>query len=83
MIATNQNYDRITFSLPKAVNTALGKLKIESKQSKSKLIKTAIEQYLAQQEKTKLQKAVKIMSNEYKNNSEFIEFSILDSEDFL
>jgi metal-responsive CopG/Arc/MetJ family transcriptional regulator len=80
MITTNQNYDRITFSLPKPVNTALGRLKIESKQSKSEIIKIAIEHYLAQQEEYKLKKAVQIMSNEYENNTEF---SVLDGKDFL
>jgi metal-responsive CopG/Arc/MetJ family transcriptional regulator len=79
----NQNYDRITFSLPKDINTALGKLKIESKQSKSEIIKIAIEHYLAQQEKYKLKKAVALMYSEYENNTELTEFADLDNEEFL
>ncbi len=82
MLRTDQNYDRITFSLPKSVNMALGKLKNEVKQSKSELIKTAIEQYLNQQEKAKLQKAVAMMQSEYENNHELTALTGLDSEDF-
>jgi metal-responsive CopG/Arc/MetJ family transcriptional regulator len=83
IMLNNQHYDRITFSLPKDINTALGKLKIESKQSKSEIIKIAIERYLAQQEKYKLKKAVAIMYSEYENNAELTEFTDLDNEEFL
>jgi len=31
----------------------------------------------------KLQKAVEMMANEYKNDSKLTEFTVLDSEDFL
>lgn len=83
MLTTKKNYDRITFSLPKPINTALGRLKIESNQSKSEIIKIAIERYLAQQEEYKLKKAVQMMSNEYENNNELIALTDLDGEGFL
>ena len=83
MITNKQNYDRITFSLPKDVNIALGKLKNEAKQSKSEIIKIAIQRYLAQKEKYKLKKAVALMHNEYKNNTELTEFTALDGDDLL
>lgn len=83
MIITNQNYDRVTFSLPKSVNTALGKLKIESNKSKSEIIKIAIECYLIQQEERKLKKAAQMMLSEYENNNELTALTDLDSEDFL
>lgn len=83
MLTTHQNYDRITFSLPKPINTALGKLKIESKQSKSEIIKIAIERYLAQQKEYKLKKAVQMMSSEYENNNKLTALTDLDAEDFL
>lgn len=82
MIINNQNYDRITFSLPKPVNTALTKLKTESKQSKSEIIKIAIERYLTQQEEYKLKKAVQMMSVEYEKNDELTALTDLDGEDF-
>jgi predicted DNA-binding protein len=77
------NYDRITFSLPHDINIALNNLKNEIKTSKSDIIKLAIEHYLQLQEKLKLQKAIELMSDEYQNNSTLTEFTILDSEVFL
>ena len=84
MIATTQvDYNRITFSLPQSMNIALDNLKDESKRSKSEIIKLAIESYLAQQKKIKLQKAIDMMASEYENSDELTEFTVLDSEDFL
>jgi len=84
MIATTQiENSRITFSLPKNMNIALDNLKMEIKRSKSDIIKLAIESYLAQQKKVKLQKAVDMMANEYEDSDNLTEFSSLDSEDFL
>jgi len=80
---TQINYDRITFSLPNSMNLALEKLKNEIKRPKSEIIKLAIESYLTQQKKIKLQKAVELMANEYENDKKLTEFTILDSEDFL
>jgi len=75
-------YDRITFSLPSSMNSALDKLKSEVSRSKSELIKLAIESYLAQEKKNKLQKAVEMMASEYEDNTNLTEFTSLDSEDF-
>ena len=84
MLTTTQiNYDRITISIPNSMNSNLDKLKNEIKRSKSEIIKLAIESYLAQQKKIKLQKAVEMMVNEYENDSKLTEFTVLDSEDFL
>jgi len=83
MSVTEMDYDRITFSLPSSMNIALDKLKSEIKRSKSEIIKLAIENYLAQQKKIKLQRAVEMMTDEYENNKKLTEFTSLDSEDFL
>lgn len=77
------NYDRITFTLPNSMNIALDNLKTEFKRSKSEIIKLAIESYIEKQNKIKLQKAVKMMSNEYEQSDQLTEFTILDSEKFL
>ncbi len=81
--STQVEYDRITFSLPNSMNKALDTLKNEINRSKSEIIKLAIENYLAQQKKIKLQKAVEMMANEYENNDNLTEFTSLDSEDFI
>ncbi|MBU1667589.1 ribbon-helix-helix domain-containing protein [bacterium] len=83
MSVTQMDYDRITFSLPSSMNIALDKLKSEIKRSKSEIIKLAIENYLAQQKKIKLQRAVEMMTDEYENNKKLTELTSLDSEDFL
>ena len=82
MLATQTNYDRITFSLPNSLNIALDELKNEIKRSKSEIIKLAIESYIAQQNKRKLLKAVALMTEEYENNDELTVLTSLDSEDF-
>ena len=82
MMATQNNYDRITFSLPNSLNVALDELKNEIKRSKSEIIKIAIESYIAQQNKRKLQRAVVLMANEYENSDELIALSSLDFESF-
>jgi len=82
MTATQTNYDRITFSLPNSLNIALDELKNEIKRSKSEIIKIAIESYITQQNKRKIQRAVALMADEYENNHELTNLSSLDSEDF-
>jgi metal-responsive CopG/Arc/MetJ family transcriptional regulator len=82
MIATQNSYDRITFSLPNTLNIALDELKSEINRSKSEIIKMAIESYIAQQNKRKLQKAVALMEKEYENNDELTALTSLDSESF-
>ena len=83
MTTVQNNYDRITFSLPNSMNIALDDLKNDTKTSKSEIIKLAIERYLAEQKKIKLQKAVEMMSDEYEKNDELTDLTLLDSEDFL
>ncbi|SFV58887.1 hypothetical protein MNB_SV-9-1158 [hydrothermal vent metagenome] len=84
MITARQvEYARITFSLPNSMNIALNKLKHEISTSKSEIIKLAIESYLAEQKKIKLQKAVEMMEDEYENSDKLTEFTSLDSENFI
>ncbi len=82
MTISQDSYSRITFSLPTSMNIALDSLKNDTKTSKSEIIKLAIEHYLTEQKKLELQKAVEIMSDEYENNNELTDLTLLDSEDF-
>ena len=82
MTTTQNSYDRITFSLPNTLNLALDELKSEINRSKSEIIKMAIESYIAQQNKRKLQRAVALMAEEYENNDELTALTALDSERF-
>ncbi len=81
-MSSHNSYDRITFSLSHAMNLALEDLKEEFKSTKADIIKKSIERFIAQQEEVKLQKAVKLMEDEYKNNGELTYLSALDSENF-
>jgi len=82
MLATQNSYDRITFSLPNSLNIALDELKSELMRSKSEIIKIAIENYIAEQNKRKLQQAVALMEHEYENDTDLTALSSLDTEDF-
>jgi len=83
MSKTQVEYNRITFSLPSKMNNALDMLKDEIRLSKSEIIKLAIENYLTERKKIKIQKAVELMSSEYRNNSKLTELTVLDGADFL
>lgn len=82
MITTQNSYDRITFSLPNRLNLALDELKSELNRSKSEIIKIAIESYIAQQNKKKLQKAVNLMAKEYESDDNLTALTSLDAESF-
>jgi len=84
MITVKHNeYDRITFSLPSSMNSALDELKKETNYTKSEIIKMAIENYLKQEKQKKLKLAVDMMAKEYENNDALTEFTSLDGEDFI
>ena len=80
---TNRQNSRITVTLPKYINDELDASKKELGYTKTEIIKMAIENFLEEQKKAKLQNAVAIMTNEYNNNKELTEFTALDSEDFI
>jgi len=82
MTTVGIEYERITFSLPSSLNKTLNSLKKEINRSKSEIIKLAIESYLESQEKIKMQKAVEMMAKEYEEDSDLLELTSLDSEDF-
>ena len=82
MIPQN-NYDRITFSLPRSMNLALDNLKKEIKISKSEIIKLALKTYLTQRKAKKIQEAVDMMAQEYENDAGLTEMTIIDAEDFV
>ena len=80
---TNSQNSRITITLPKYINDELDISKKELGYSKNEIIKMAIENFLEERKKAKLQNAVDIMQNEYKSNSELTAFTALDGEDFI
>lgn len=77
-----QKFDRITISLPIELSRNINALKKELKVSKSEILKIALEKFLEEQKKRKLEKIAHMMTKEYETNKELTEFTILDSEDF-
>lgn len=82
MTTPQTKYDRITFSLPHHLNQALDMLKKEYRHSKSELIKKAIENYIAQEQRRKMQEAVALMADAYETDDELTEMQVLDTEAF-
>ena len=81
-MTTQKQYDRITFSLPHSMNATLDALKDELQSSKSEIIKLAIEQYLSNQKRIKLENVVKMMEREYETDDALTALTALDGEDF-
>lgn len=82
MTTTSVEYERVTFSLPSSLNATLNNLKKEVNRSKSEIINLAIQSYIKNQEKIKMQKAVEMMAKEYEEDSDLVELTSLDSEGF-
>ena len=82
MTTASAEYERITFSLPSSLNATLNNLKKEVNRSKSEIINLAIQSYIKNQEKIKMQKAVEMMAKEYEEDSDLVELTSLDSEGF-
>ena len=74
---------QITITIPQHINDELNIYKKELGRSKNEIITIALEKFFKDKKKDKLVKAIEIMKNEYKNNKELTEFTILDSEDFI
>ncbi len=55
----------------------------ENKSSKSELIKLAINNFLIQQKNIKLKEAVNMMAQEYENEADLTEMTLIDTENFV
>jgi metal-responsive CopG/Arc/MetJ family transcriptional regulator len=78
----NNNYERVTLSLPLSLSKEINDLMRELKVSKSEVFKLAFEKFSKEHKKEKLKKIAEEMKSEYKNNKKLTEFSALDSDDF-
>jgi metal-responsive CopG/Arc/MetJ family transcriptional regulator len=78
---TAVSYDKVTFTIPHFLNQQLEILKNEFKVSKSEILKSAIQEYIKQQNRIKMEKSVQLMMDEY-SNGEITQFTNLDGEGF-
>jgi metal-responsive CopG/Arc/MetJ family transcriptional regulator len=82
MSANLKNVDRLTISLPKNLSNEVERIRRELNVPKSEIFRIAIEKFLEQYRKRKIQKIAKMMADEYEKDQELTLFTSLDSEDF-
>lgn len=74
--------ERVTISLPADISREVEELKKELSMSKSEIIKRAIEKFLQDYHKQRIQKISEMMASEYKSDKELTALTCLDKEDF-
>lgn len=82
MLNQPREIDRITISVPHTLALEADALSTELKVSRSELYKTAMENYLADQRRLRVQMIAAEMADEYRANKELTSMSALDGEDF-
>lgn len=82
MLNQSREIDRITISVPHTLALEADALSTELKVSRSELYKTAMENYLADQRRLRVQMIAAEMAEEYRTNKELTSMSALDGEDF-
>jgi metal-responsive CopG/Arc/MetJ family transcriptional regulator len=82
MLKQSRDIERITISVPHSLALEADTLSSEMKVSRSELYKSAMESFLAEQRRQRLQMAAAEMAEEYRSNRELTSMTALDSEDF-
>ena len=74
--------DRITISLPHCTASAADELSATLKISRSELYTVAMEQFLVEQRRQRLQSIAAEMAEEYRTDRSLTDLTTLDGEDF-
>lgn len=82
MLNQHRDIERITISVPHDLALEAEALSSELKVSRSELYKTAMESYLAEQRRQRLQMIAAEMAEEYRSNRDLTAMTALDGEDF-
>jgi metal-responsive CopG/Arc/MetJ family transcriptional regulator len=82
MLNQSRDIERITISVPHSLALEADALSSEMKVSRSELYKSAMESFLAEQRRQRLQMVAAEMAEEYRSNRELTSMTALDSEDF-
>ena len=83
MRANTREINRITISLPHVVALAANELSAELKVSRSELYTVAMERFLIEQRRDRLQAIAAEMSEEYRTDRVLTELTALDGEEFV
>lgn len=82
MLNANRSVDRVTISIPHELAREADSCSAELKVSRSELYKMAMERFLAEQRRQRLQLIVAEMAEEYRADSELTALTALDGEEF-
>jgi metal-responsive CopG/Arc/MetJ family transcriptional regulator len=74
--------DRVTISLPHAMACEIETLRTQLNVSRSEIFKLAIERFIEEQHRGRLQTIAAEMSEEYRSDRELVAFTALDAEEF-
>jgi len=77
-----RHVDRITISLPHGTASAADELSAELKISRSELYTVAMERFLAEQRRERLQTIAADMAEEYRTDRALTDLTALDGEEF-
>ncbi|MDD2308780.1 MAG: ribbon-helix-helix protein, CopG family [Desulfuromonadaceae bacterium] len=82
MYKTISEVDRVTISLPHSIVSEIETLRVKLKVSRSEIFKQAVERFIDEQNRSRLQTIASEMAEEYRSNRELVFFTSLDAEDF-
>jgi len=80
---SEQGFERVTVAIPVELLESIESMKNEMKISKSELIRRAVEEFIKNYKRKKLEEIALIMKDEYERNKELTVFTSLDSEGFI
>ncbi|HEX3034373.1 MAG TPA: ribbon-helix-helix domain-containing protein [Thermodesulfobacteriota bacterium] len=78
-----QGFERLTIAVPLEVMSDMEDIKNEMKINKSELVRRAIEEFIKNYKRKKLEKIALMMKDEYEKNKELTTFTSLDGEGFI
>lgn len=82
MYKTISEVDRVTISLPHSIVSEIETLRVKLKVSRSEIFKQAVERFIDEQHRSRLQTIAAEMADEYRSNRELAFLTSLDAEDF-
>ncbi|MBV5338646.1 MAG: ribbon-helix-helix protein, CopG family [Deltaproteobacteria bacterium] len=82
MYKTVSEIDRVTISLPHAIACEIETLRAQLNISRSEIFRLAVERFIEEQQRSRLQTIAAEMSEEYRSNRELVVCTAIDAEDF-
>jgi len=80
---SEQGFERVTIAIPVELIESIESIKNEMKINKSELIRRAVEEFIRNYKRKKLEEIALMMKDEYERNKELTLFTSLDSEGFI